>query len=77
MPCSGPRRRPPAISRSARRAAALGGDLDKGVEFRIERFGPRQRRLGQRDRRQFTGGELAPGFGEGGERGGAHFAPAS
>ena len=53
-------------------AGALRSDLDKGVELGLQRFGAGQRRLGQSDRRQFAGGDLAPGLGQGRQRRGAH-----
>jgi hypothetical protein len=46
-------------------AGALGGDFNESVQFRLQRLGAGQGRLGQRDRRQFAGGDLASGLGQG------------
>jgi hypothetical protein len=63
-------------------AGTLGGNLDKGVELRLERRSARQSRFGQRDRRQLAGGDLAAGLRKGRQRPGARltahrWAPAS
>ena len=53
-----------ALGPPRRLARPLGGDLDEGAQLAVEGRGTRQRRLGQRKRRQIAGGDAPARLGD-------------